>query len=234
MNHSVIHVPFREATLKRKIRGHLHTLGFERSADGSLRTNGCTKDNIRALHSSQRLDRQNRNRSFLAQHVRKLIKHFAAGSEVEPTRISPVMKRVFAGTWQSNLFRMASLTWSVPVSNGFGRRLRYLVWDENNDKVIGLIAIGDPVFNLSVRDSVIGWNVHDRRARLVNVMDAYVLGSLPPYNSLLGGKLVACLIQILMLSSSLGKGSTVSPSWRRSATHRASPWLSLPPNIQLN
>jgi hypothetical protein len=55
----------------------------------------------------------------------------------------------------------------VPVSNGFGRRLRYLVWDEHNDKLIGLIAIGDPVFNLSVSrqldqveslDARRGWN----------------------------------------------------------------------------
>ena len=93
------------------------------------------------------------------------------------------------------MFRLASLTWSVPVSNGFGRRLRYLVWDAHNGKLIGLIAIGDPVFNLSVRDNLIGWNVHDRTARLVNIMDAYVLGALPPYNALLAGKMIACLIR---------------------------------------
>jgi hypothetical protein len=73
--------------------------------------------------------------------------------------------------------------------------LRYLVWDNHNGKLIGLIAIGDPVFNLSVRDKLIGWTVHDRAARLVNVMDAYVLGAVPPYNALLGGKLVACLLR---------------------------------------
>jgi hypothetical protein len=73
--------------------------------------------------------------------------------------------------------------------------LRYLVWDDYNDKLIGLIAIGDPVFNLKVRDDFIGWNVRERTARLVNVMDAYVLGALPPYNQLLAGKLVASLIR---------------------------------------
>ena len=65
----------------------------------------------------------------------------------------------------------------------------------DNQKLIGLIAIGDPVFNLSVRDNLIGWNVQDRRARLVNILDAYVLGALPPYNALLGGKMVACLVR---------------------------------------
>ncbi|MGH7088325.1 MAG: Druantia anti-phage system protein DruA, partial [Stellaceae bacterium] len=56
-------------------------------------------------------------------------------------------------------------------------------------------AIGDPVFNLHVRDSLIDWTVKDRSKRLVNIMDAYVLGALPPYNMLLGGKLVACLLR---------------------------------------
>lgn len=110
-------------------------------------------------------------------------------------KISPVLERVSSGTWQSELFRLASLSWSVPVSNGFGRRLRYLVWDQANGKLMGLIAIGDPVFNLGVRDKFIGWNTNDRAARLVNLMDAYVLGAIPPYNALLGGKLIACLLR---------------------------------------
>jgi hypothetical protein len=71
--------------------------------------------------------------------------------------------------------------------------MRFLVWDDANRKLIGLMAIGDPVFNLKVRDTWVGWTVEQRRERLVDVLDAYVLGSLPPYNMLLGGKLVACL-----------------------------------------
>ena len=58
-----------------------------------------------------------------------------------------------------------------------------------------MIAIGDPVFNLSVRDNLIGWDARDRSARLVNIMDAYVLGAVPPYNRLLAGKMVACLVR---------------------------------------
>lgn len=70
-----------------------------------------------------------------------LIKHFASGSDIDPARISPVLERIKSDTWQSDLFRLASLTWAVPVSNGFGCKLRYLVWDEHNKKLIGLIAI---------------------------------------------------------------------------------------------
>jgi hypothetical protein len=90
-----------------------------------------------------------------------------------------MLQRISGGTWESDLFRLAALTWSVPVSNGFGRRLRYLVWDNHNNKLIGIIAIGDPVFNLSVRDTLIDWDAKARGERLVNLMDAYVLGAGP-------------------------------------------------------
>ena len=133
--------------------------------------------------------------AFVSAKWPALVKHFADGADVQPAAVKPVLQRVLSGTWEADLFRLASLTWSVPVSSGFGRRIRYLVWDESNEKLIGLAAIGDPVYNLGVRDELIGWTVTDRARRLVNVMDAYVLGAIPPYNLLLGGKLVACLLR---------------------------------------
>ena len=176
MNQQVIRISPRRDSLKRKIRRHLAKIGFTKQNDGTLSAPGDGKEAIRALHSSQRHDRLVQNREFLKTRAPKLIEHFACGGDVQPDKISPELEKIRAGTWQADLFRLASLTWSVPVSNGFGRRLRYLVWDNNNGKLIGLIAIGDPVFNLSVRDKLIGWNAQDRSARLVNVMDAYVLG----------------------------------------------------------
>jgi len=194
-NKTVILIDSREAILKKKIRHHLHALGFHKSDAGELEISGSGKDVVRSLHRFQRIDRLEANRSFMEKRAPNLLRYFASGRDVSPSKISPVLEKIRGGTWQSDLFRLASLTWSVPVSNGFGRRLRYLVWDEYNGKLIGLIAIGDPVFNLSVRDNLIGWNVKDRGSRLVNILDAYVLGALPPYSFLLGGKLVASLVR---------------------------------------
>lgn len=191
----IIGVNPREANLKRKLREHLHSLGFTKTDEGALRAPGNTKDAIRTLHSAQREERLLASEKFVLRAGGKLMQFFASGKDVNPEKISPVLERVSSNTWQGDLFRLAALSWSVPVSNGFGRRLRYLVWDESNGKLMGLIAIGDPVFNLGVRDKFIGWDIHDRGARLVNLMDAYVLGAIPPYNSLLGGKLVACLLR---------------------------------------
>lgn len=190
-----VRISARQANLKRRLRRHLSSVGFKKGPDGGLEISGSGKDVIRSLHHAQRNAHLRENQKFLSEHLSTLIKHFASGSDIYPARVTPVLERIKSDTWQSDLFRLASLTWAVPVSNGFGRRLRYLVWDEHNKKLIGLIAIGDPVFNLSVRDKLIGWDVHDRSDRLVNMMDAYVLGAVPPYNMLLGGKLVASLIR---------------------------------------
>ena len=195
IKNSIIPISTREASLRRKVRRQLRSLGFHKSDDGALEIDATDKDLIRSLHAPQRDDRLSSNARFLSQRAPKLLKYFASGNEVTPSAIRPKLERVYAGTWQADLFRLAALTWSVPVSNGFGRRLRYVVWDAHNKKLLGLIAIGDPVFNLSVRDKLIGWDADDRRERLVNVMDAYVLGALPPYNTLLGGKMVACLVR---------------------------------------
>lgn len=191
----IVAISPRPATLKRRLRRHLYSLGFGRSRDGSLELSGEGKDVIRSLHNTQRNHRIGASKTFIQEKYEELIDHFASGTDIIPERVTPVLQRISAGTWESDLFRLACLTWAVPVSNGFGRRLRYLVWDASNDKLIGLIAIGDPVFNLSVRDNLIGWNARERGERLVNILDAYVLGAVPPYNLLLGGKLVSALIR---------------------------------------
>lgn len=172
---AVVVSPFSpEANLKRKIRDHLRKLGFTRGAEGSLVSPASSKDSIKILHLEQRKARLKQQRKFVQSALPRLLQHFADGSEVVPEAINPRLEPIKADTWQSDLFRLASLSWSVPVSSGFGRRLRYLVWDDSNNKLIGIIALGDPVFNLKVRDELIGWNSNDRKKRLVNVMDAYV------------------------------------------------------------
>jgi hypothetical protein len=184
-----------EAILKRRVRAHLRTLGFTKDASGHLVAPNSSKESVRALHRVQRSERIRSQKEFIKNQLKALREHFAAGSDIDPTRITPRLELIDAETWQSDLFRLATLSWSVPVSAGFGRRLRYLVWDTHNTKLMGVIALGDPVFNLKTRDELIGWDTKDRAKRLVNIMDAYVLGALPPYSRLLGGKLVSCLVR---------------------------------------
>lgn len=184
-----------EAKLKRALRAHLRTLGFTKDDDGNLILPEGGKEVVRSLHRGQRRERLSAAQTFLDRALPSALPHFADGNELDPAKVRFRLQLIKSGTAESDLFRIATLTWSVPVSVGFGRRLRYLVWDDGHNRLAGVIALGDPVYNLSVRDTLIDWSVHDRSQRLVGLLDAYVLGAVPPYSFLLCGKAVACLIR---------------------------------------
>lgn len=135
-------------------------------------------------HAAQRAAYREGERKFVEQRGRKLLPHFAEGKDVQPESVEPYISLVAPRSADAKRFRFATLLWSVPVSRGFGRRMRFLARDRANDKLIGIFALTDPMFNLQARDSWIGWNVHDRCERLVHVMDAHVVGAVPPYPAL--------------------------------------------------
>jgi hypothetical protein len=179
--------------IRTDLLSHLRAIGL--NGHGPSTPLPDNKERIRLSHAVQRQQVLARERPFLERYGHELLrKHFADGCEVEPEKIDPVLSIVRAETEDAAVFRLATLLWSVPVSNGYGRRIRYLVRDRNNGKLIGLFGLTDPVYNLRRRDNWIGWTVQDRRQRLVNLMDAHVAGAIPPYNRLLCGKLVASLM----------------------------------------
>lgn len=152
------------------------------------------KQKLRDLHSLAVQHRIEQAKPGLLRLESNLLQRFAAGSDVVPELIAPRLVEVLPNTEDELLFRYACLHWSIPVSSGYGRRLRFLVLDEQNGKLIGLFGLGDPVFNLRPRDQWIGWDKDSRNNRLQNILDAFALGAVPPYSYLLCGKLVAMIV----------------------------------------
>ncbi|MBZ0099223.1 MAG: DUF4338 domain-containing protein, partial [Taibaiella sp.] len=111
---------------------------------------------------------------------------------------SPIRPRIEVCTKkrQHDLFRLFRYYWSSPYSEYVGRRLRLLIRDDGveGSPIIGIAALGSSIIHIPDRDKWIGWKTKTRTDRIVYMMDAYVLGALPPYNYLLGGKLVAYLL----------------------------------------
>ncbi len=177
------------ASLRLQLMQHLSDLNLQAHSDG----NG-TKDQVRASHGAHRAEYIGREKKSLRVRARHLVDRLALGYEVVPGQITPEIVPVIAGSEDALLFRLVTTLWSVPVSSGYGRRMRFLINDKSNSKLIGVLALGDPVFNLKVRDKWIDWTVEQRKNGLVNVMDAYVVGAVPPYSQLLSGKLVTSLI----------------------------------------
>lgn len=131
----------------------------------------------------------NRKYSSLAA---KFADYLAQPEDIEIEKIKPRIE-VVTTEKQVKLWQYATSFWSVPVTSGFGRRIRMLIFDDYNNKLLGIIGLCDPVIGLGVRDKYIGWDRQTRTDKLYHVLNAYVLGALPPYNRILGGKLVALL-----------------------------------------
>ena len=179
-----------KSEIHQEVQEHLDEIGLSDLEDSDQ----PSKKAIRKIQKEERRRTAQREEALLRDRGSELIEHFAEGEEICPADMEPTLHFIDqADSTAGHLFRLATLIWSIPVSRGIGRRMRFLIRDQHTGKLIGLLALGSPVFNLSARDEWIGWNAEDREARLVNVMDAYVLGAVPPYARLLGGKLVGAL-----------------------------------------
>jgi hypothetical protein len=118
------------------------------------------------------------------------VPRLAKPNEIDVSKIEPYLVEV-EDLDDNRLWSYAVTNWSVPVSTGYGRRMRFLVVDRQNEKLIGIFGLCDPLIGSTIRDEFIGWNKEQKLDRLYNCLTAYVLGAVPPYNRVLGSKLVA-------------------------------------------
>ncbi len=179
--------------IRARILKSLRRQGFRFSGGRLVFPDATDKDRLRQLHTEAVAHKRDIARGTLGRKESDLLEWIANGDEVLPQSISPALIEVLPGSTEELLFRYACLHWSIPVSSGYGRRLRYVVMDAANNKLMGVIGLGDPVFALAPRDNWIGWTSQQRRVGLNHVLDAFVLGAVPPYTHLLCGKLVAML-----------------------------------------
>lgn len=169
-------------SLRRKILEHF--VRIDRSVSEE------TKDHLRSLHEPAVRAELLKSQNWIEVNYPKYSKYFANGADVNPAKIKPALVEVADEHWAS-LFRLARLTWSLPFTRGYGRRLRFLVMDESNEKLIGVLGLQSPPLDFPVRDRLFNYP-GGRKIELVNqTMDIYTLGAVPPYSRLLGGKLVA-------------------------------------------
>jgi len=150
------------------------------------------KDYLRAMHiGAKQLTQQREKANAL---FRRHQCHFKTGAQIDPAKINPVlMPAATVGLW-ADLFFVTRCLWSMPYNKGYGRRLRYVVYDEHHESVIGIIGLQSPPADLAARDALFA-SPEDIKLTLVNAtLDAYAVGAVPPYSYLLGGKLCAGMI----------------------------------------
>lgn len=149
------------------------------------------KEVLRQLHEKARIELLMKHRKFITTKGEKIIeKYFANGSDINPEEISPILIPVRTKE-QWDIFRTARFTWSLPYTFGYGRRLCFLIMDQSNNKLMGVLGCQSPTLGLSLRNNWLGLKGKNKVYKLNKTLDIYTLGAVPPYNILLAGKLVA-------------------------------------------
>jgi hypothetical protein len=136
-----------------------------------------------------------KNQAWIEQHTELARQNLADGSTVWRSEIIPVVE-MCSSQHQFDVFRIFRYYWSSPFSEYVGRRMKLIIRDDAlpSKPVIGIAALGSSIVHIPDRDKWIGWDKPTRTNNLVYTMDAYVLGALPPYSYLLGGKLISYII----------------------------------------
>lgn len=153
------------------------------------------KETMRQSMSIRRGEILSKNKGWIDKHMDVARDNLASGYEALHSEIEPIIE-VCQSQSQHDLFRMFRYYWSSPYSEYVGRRIKLIIRDAALKKqpVIGIAALGSPIIHIPERDDFIGWDRKTRTKNLAYLMDAYVIGAVPPYNLLLGGKLVAYIL----------------------------------------
>ena len=135
------------------------------------------------------------NIQWIDNHIDLARTNLVDGTDAINSKIRPIIE-VCRTQKQHDLFRILRYYWSSPYSEYVGRRIKLIVRDSAlpGCPVIGIAALGSPIIHIPERDDWIGWDKDTRTQNLNFAMDAYVVGAMPPYNYLLGGKLVSYVL----------------------------------------
>lgn len=176
--------------LRKKIMRVLREQGFK--INPHVKPRGSSKTTFRKLQKQARLEQISRHKSFLEKHSDLARLYCRDGKDVTPEDIELELREVKSESFEEILFRWWNfIWWSIPYQRSYGRQMRFLLWDTIHDAPFGLICLQSPVLKMSVRDNSLGIPREELDIWVNRSMSAQRVGALPPYNGLLGGKMVA-------------------------------------------
>jgi len=176
--------------LRERIIRVLKEQGFK--INPHVRPRGCSKIAYRRIQQKARLYQLSLHKNFLVDSINKVKNYCRDGSEIMPEKISLELREVKSDSFEEILFKWWNLIWwSIPYQRSYGRQIRFLLWDTTHDAPFGLICLQSPVLKISVRDNYLGIPKKELDVWVNKSMNAQRVGALPPYNELLGGKMVA-------------------------------------------
>ena len=179
-----------ENKLRKKIINSLKSQGF--AINPHLRPKNDEKDTIKRIHEQKRKEQLKFHKNFLITNFELIKKYAVSGKEIDPENIEIKLIEVSANSVYSKIFFWWNLIWwSIPYDKPIGRQMRFILWDEYHDAPFGLFCLQSPPLRSAIRDRFLGLNNGNVDYWVNQSLYGQRIGALPPYNDLLGAKMVA-------------------------------------------
>lgn len=151
-----------------------------------------SKDVYKNVQRLSTTEKMKKHKKFIEDNFNIVKKYTINGSELDPEKISLELRLVSSQSLEEKIFKWWNFTWwSVPYERAYGRQMRWVLWDKYHNAPFGLVGLHSPGLSLSARDNYLGVNRDDKDWWINQSMSAQRVGALPPYNELIGGKMVA-------------------------------------------
>jgi len=179
-----------EKILREKIINTLGEQGFK--INPHVRPWESSKEAYKAVQQRSRLEQISHHKEFLKECFKQAKIYCRDGRDIIPEEIKLELREIKSDSFEEILFRWWNLIWwSIPYQRSYGRQMRFLLWDNVHNAPFGLIGLQSPVLKMSVRDNALEIPKDELDIWVNKSMNAQRVGALPPYNELLGGKMVA-------------------------------------------
>jgi hypothetical protein len=179
--------------LRNKIVTALKAQGFD--ANSNTVPSMFCKEDLRRLHLIKRNEQLSMHKTFLKNNFDLIGKHIISGKDLAVKKIELRLIEVKPNSFYSKFFFWWNLYWwSILYNKPIGRLLNFILWDEYHQAPFGLFCLQSPPLKSSARDSFLGLSDDKSNYWINQSLYGQRIGALPPYNELLGGKLVTLSI----------------------------------------
>lgn len=177
------------AILKNKVLQTLTEQGF--TIEPYLQPPNHSKKTLKKIHEYGKNDSIKTHAKFLLENHQLVKEYGIDGSDIKVEEIKLELREVIPNSRESKIFLWWNLAWwSIPYAHPVGRQLRFIVWDKYHDAPLGLIGLSSPPLKMALRDNYLGIPSSKNHYWINMSLYGQRLGALPPYNEILGGKLI--------------------------------------------
>ena len=187
--------------LKQEIENVLRQQGYRLYPNGfflDVQSKDFLSDKLTSLRNTHELAKMERiagQKKFIQDNADFIQSQMVDGNDLSVEKIEPVLLTVKTTSNEEKIFRWWNYVWwSLPYEKAYGRQMRYVVWDKYHKAPIGLIGLQSPILSWAPRDTYLNIPTNKKDYWINQSMNIQRLGAIPPYNRILGGKLVAMLV----------------------------------------